>query len=191
MYEKARFNKYLSATNDFLKLVRKGLDDNLIKYMSDPSEYLIVPKRQVERAAAVEISNNETEAVVEETPATQSVEAALVDPIVAVSSTPSSQHQNLREIPDYHKQFFNFDAMILPVLGDGACLYRSVSAFIFGDETKYFDLRKDATIFLENCFTHFYSEKILFSSLLVFPLKSLKIFLLMSFKIMKIMRWKI
>ena len=63
MYEKARFNKFLRATNDFLKLVRKGLDDDLIKYMSDPSEYLIVPKRQVERAAAVEIPNNETEAV--------------------------------------------------------------------------------------------------------------------------------
>ena len=93
-----------------------------------------------------------------QTSSTSSVTSTQPSTAIPVSLLSNS----LRELPNYHKAFFQFDCLVKSIIGDGACLYRCLAQFVYGDESHFRILRKNANEFLGNCFSVFYRDYVVF-----------------------------
>jgi hypothetical protein len=119
------FESHLKASKNFLALIREGLPNDLMEYLSKPEEYKII-KASDDHNATVEIE------VAEDTLAEQ------VKP-----SLPEGFYEIPEDVRDDAVEKLGFDCAVMKIPSDGGCFYAAVCQSLF-NTTDYSRMRYDA-----------------------------------------------
>ena len=179
-FEKERFDNYLKASHNFIKLLRNDIPEHLLEYLSDPEKYdltlTLKSSEQVVFMKAPECSepSNTNKS---KTRVTSSLESSQTTdttepkttffhtikpslPSKKIASSSNTIDGNLYEVKPEHKAKLDQtgqDLVFVSIPANGACFYSSAAQFLYGDFCQSEWLRKEAHQFMINCFPAYYA----------------------------------
>ena len=120
-----QFELYMKCFSKFSNMVRDWIPSNVINLLLEPEKFEVIEIDEQPDIVVADTDNNNRDKTVT-----------------------TAKVKEFCEVPEQLKDYLGIDAVIVPIKGDGSCLYGSASAHIYQDQKHANELRRSCHKFM-------------------------------------------
>ena len=156
VYEEETFKTYLECSQNFVRLLRRGLPNNVSDFLQDPDKYDVVRKSDRHELLDHNIDvmkncSNDFQNKSLEDPDIQTNHTGLKHPTQEMEGNQPGKRPlpiGFREIPGRHQGQFSQECIVKTIKATGGCGYGAVAYKLYNDEDLVMEFRKSCHQFL-------------------------------------------
>ena len=120
-----QFELYMQCFSKFSNMVRDGIPSSVINLLLEPEKFEVIEIDEQPDIVVADTDNNNRD-----------------------NTLTTAKGKEFCEVPEQLKDYLGIDAVIVPIKGDGSCLYGSASAHIYQDQKHANELRRSCHKFM-------------------------------------------